>query len=338
MKAAVVPGVNAPWGISEVPTPSPGPGEVLIRVRACGVCANDVWLTRGVFDFPSATPSITGHEPVGEVVALGAGVDSRSIGDRVGTTWVQGTCERCDYCLRRLPVGGQAAMNCAAPVLTGITVPGGHAEYMTVPAEATVRIPDGVPYELAAPMMCAGYTAWSALRVGAPTPSDRVAVLGIGGLGHLAVQFSDACGFETIAVTGSPDKHDLARQLGASMVVGNGEELRAAGGADVILATGKSHRAAADAMRGLRVNGRMVLAGLDPSEAFTIPPDVPFFAQGQRVLGATHEGLDHLVEALDFVESGKVTPVVEVFAMDQVADAVERVAKGEVRFRAVVTY
>lgn len=338
MQAAVVPGVNEPWTLQEIPTPRPGPGQVLIRVRASGICHNDVWLTRGVFPFPAGDPAVTGHEPAGEVVEVGAGVTSRQVGDRVGATWVQGTCGRCDYCRLGLPVTGQAAMSCVAPVMTGMTAPGGHAEYLAVPASSTVLLPDGVPYELAAPMLCAGYTAWSALRAAEPRPGDRVAVLGIGGLGHLALQFSRACGFETVAVTRTADKHDLSRKLGADLVVGNGDELRAAGGADVVLATGTSYPAATDALTGLRPNGRLVLAGIDPTGSFTIAPDRQFFALGHRVIGASHDGLDHLAEALDLVAAGSVTPMVEVFAKEQVAQAVDRVADGDVRFRAVVTF
>jgi len=337
MKAAVVPYVNAPWELCDIPTPRPGPGEVLIQVHACGICANDVWLTQGVFPFPAFEPMVGGHEPAGEIVEVGAGVTARRVGDRVGTTWVQGTCGRCDYCRLNLPITGQSAMHCAAPALTGITVQGGHAQYIVVPAGSTVFIPDEVSYEHAAPMMCAGYTAWSALRTAMPVPGDRVAVLGIGGLGHLALQFSRACGFETVAVTTSPDKHDLARDLGADVVVADGEGLRDVGGADVILVTGKS-AADTDLLQGLRTDGRIVLAGIDPASSFAIPPTAQFFAQNQRVMGATHNGLRYLTEALDLVAKGKVTPMIETFAKEQIAEAVDRVAKGEVRFRAVVTY
>jgi D-arabinose 1-dehydrogenase-like Zn-dependent alcohol dehydrogenase len=338
MKAAVVPKVNSPWEIREVPTPEPGPGEVLIRVRASGICHNDILLTRGAFPFPGLDPVITGHEPAGEVVAVGAGVSSRRVGDRVGATWVQGTCGRCEHCRRHLPVTGQSAMNCPAPVLTGITVPGGHAEYLAVRAESTVLLPDGISYEAAAPVLCAGYTAWSALRAAEPQPHERVAVLGIGGLGHLALQFAHACGFETIAVTRSPDKHGLARRLGADHVVADGAQLRALGGADVILVTASSYAAADDALPGLRGHGRMVLATIDPTGSLRISATRPLWSGQKRIIGATHSGLSYLAEALDLVARGAVTPMVEVFPADRVAEAVERTARGEVRFRAVVTY
>src|ERR1700722_16997722 len=240
MKAAVIPGINIPWEIQDVPDPRPGPGDVLIKVHACGMCVNDVLSAKGIFPFPAFSPAIAGHEPVGEVVEVGLGVSSRKVGDRVGTTWIRGTCGRCDYCKHSYPLSAQAAFCCASPVATGFTVQGGHAEFMVVAAAQTVLIPDGLASELAAPILCAGYTSWCALRHADPKPHERVAVLGIGGLGHLALQFSRACGFQTIAITRSPDKHELAKELGAGIVVSTGDELREAGGADVILVTGSS--------------------------------------------------------------------------------------------------
>ena len=339
MKAAVIPEINGSWELREVPTPVPGPGEVLIRIRACGICFNDVLATMGAIPM-GMSPAITGHEPVGEIVEVGPGVTTRQTGDRVGTTWVRAGCGRCDYCRLNLPITGQTGINCAAPVATGFSHQGGHAEYLVVGANETVLIPDGLAFDLAAPVLCAGYTAWSALRTAAPKPHERVAVLGIGGLGHMAVQYAQACGYETVAITSKPEKHLLAKELGADIVVSNGDELRQVGGADVILVTGPSYPAAAECLPGLRVNGRMVLAGIDGRSGFTIPPALayPFFAQGQSIMGATHNGLPLLQEALDLVASGKVTPMIETFPAERVDEAVRKVAAGEVRFRAVVIY
>ncbi|OKI01464.1 alcohol dehydrogenase [Streptomyces sp. CB02923] len=338
MRAAVIPYPGAPWELREVPIPRPGPGQVLVRVRACGLCHNDVWLSRGVFDFPAVSPAVIGHEAVGEIVETGPGADSRKPGDRVGVTWIQGTCGRCASCRRGAPLSGRAGMACERPALTGMTAPGGHAEYVVANAAGTVLIPDGIDDVQAAPMLCAGYTAWSALAAAAPAPSERLAVLGIGGLGHLALQFSRAGGFETVAVTRSPDKHDLARRLGADHVVGDGSGLRDLGGADVVLVTGTSYRAASDALQGLRVDGRLVLATIDPVDSFTIGPDVPLWARRQRVIGASHDGPQLLAEALQFVAAGKVAPVVETFPAERINEAVDRVEEGSARFRAVVTY
>ena len=340
MKATVIPEVNAEWVIQDVPTPAPGPGEVLIRVRASGLCGNDIAASKGYIPFPAISPAIPGHEPVGEIVETGAGVTSRAVGDRVGVTWIRGTCGRCDYCRLGRPVSGTAALLCAAPVSTGFTVQGGQAEYMVVAADQTVRIPDALSDVLAAPVLCAGYTSWSAIRAAEVKPHERIAVAGIGALGHLAVQYAKACGFETVAITTSPDKHELARDLGADLVVADGRQLREAGGADVIIATNPSHVAAAESLAGLRVGGRLVLAGIDGQNAFTIPSAAthPFFALDQKVLGATHNGPEFLREALDIAAAGKVTPLVETFAKEDIAKAVEKVGKGEVRFRAVIEY
>ncbi|MEO9237330.1 MAG: alcohol dehydrogenase catalytic domain-containing protein [Jatrophihabitantaceae bacterium] len=341
MKAVVIPEVNGSWELRDVPDPQPGPGEVLIRIHACGICYNDVLSAQGAIPFPMCNPAIPGHEPVGVIAEVGAGVTSRVVGDRVGVTWVRSGCGRCDYCQRQLPTTGQTAFHCAGgATATGFSVSGGHAEYLVSAAADTVLLPDGISFEHAAPIMCAGYTAWSALRAANPQPRDRIAVVGIGGLGHLAVQFSRACGYETVAVTSSPDKHELARELGADIVVSSGEQLAAAGGADIVLAMMPSFQAATDCLQGLRVNGRLVLSGIDPAAPFVIPPAsvYPFFAQRQQIIGSTHNGLQYLKEALDMVAAGLVTPHVETFAADQIGEAVDKVTKGEVRFRAVVNY
>ncbi|SDJ98290.1 alcohol dehydrogenase, propanol-preferring [Actinopolyspora mzabensis] len=338
MKAAVISQMGGPWQLSEVPTPHPGPEDVLIRVHACGLCGNDVLATNGILPFPSIEPAITGHEPVGEIVEVGSAVTERAVGDLVGATWIRGTCGDCGYCQARPPLTATAAFRCAAPVSTGFTVQGGHAEYMVAAASETVSIPDGLSPELAAPLLCGGYTAISALRASEPRRDERVAVLGIGGMGHLAVQFSRAAALETVAVTSSEEKHKPARELGADLVVASGPELREVGGADVILVTGSSYRSATDSLPALRENGRMVLAGIDPATPFTIPPEHPFFGLGQRIIGATHHGEHHLRDALDMAASGTIRPMVETFPKERVSEAVDKTARGDVRFRAVVTY
>lgn len=337
MKAAVIPELNGTWELRDIPTPKAEPGQVLVKVHATGICFTDIWTTRGAAG--EIFPNTPGHEVVGEIVEVGNGVIGRKVGDRVGTTWVQSTCGRCAYCRENLPLSGQAAVNCPGARLTGFTTQGGHAEYIAVTATGTVLLPDGLSYEDAAPIFCAGYTTWSGLRAAEPQPHEKIAVLGIGGLGHLAVQFSKACGHETIAVTHSPDKHDLARSLGADLVVADGDELQAAGGADVLLLCSNSYEAGQAALKGLRHNGRAVLLGLDPFADFTIPTNPqPFFAQRQKFIGATHNGLNYLTEALDLAASGKVKPMIEVFPKEQITDAVAKVTAGEVRFRAVITY
>lgn len=337
MKAAVLTGTGKPWEIQEVAKPTIGPDQVLIRVRACGICFTDIWTQRGAAgDIYPITP---GHEVVGEVVEVGSGVRSRKLGDRVGTTWVQQTCGRCSYCKENKPLSGQAAYNCSEPRLTGFTTQGGQAEFVAITATGTVLIPDGLSFTEAAPIFCAGYTVWSGLCSAEPKPNDVVAVHGIGGLGHLALQFAKAACFKTIAVTSSKDKHSLCRRLGADVVVSSGAELEKAGGADVILLCSNSYSAGKDVFKGLAHDGRIVQLGLDPFSDFVVPTEAkPFFAQRQKLIGATHNGLEYLHQALEMAASGRVKAMIEVFPQEKLLEAVEKVTRGDVRFRAVISY
>ncbi|MFC9755246.1 alcohol dehydrogenase catalytic domain-containing protein [Streptomyces sp. NPDC056921] len=336
MKAVVMTGANQPWEVREVPTPTAEPGQVLVKVHASGMCYTDVWSAQGYGG--DIYPQTPGHEVVGEVVEVGAGVHTRRVGDRVGTTWVQSACGRCAYCRENRPLTGQTAMNCPAARTTGFSAQGGHAEFIAIAAEGTVLLPDSLSYTDAAPMMCAGYTTWSGLRDAAPQPHEKVAVLGIGGLGHVALQLSRACGFETIAITHSPDKHDLATQLGADHVAANGKELLGLGGADVLLVTTNAFGSAEEAMTGLRVDGRVVLCGLDFSRPFSISSEgVPFHMMRQQVIGSTHGGQHYLSEVLDLAAKGKVKPITETFPLEGATGAYDRLAAGTMRFRGVFT-
>lgn len=334
MKAVVMTGANQPWEVQEVPTPVAEPGQVLVKVRASGMCFTDVWATQGYGG--DIYPQTPGHEVVGEIVAVGDGVHGREVGDRVGTTWVQSACGRCDYCRKNLPLTGQTAMNCVAPRTTGFAAQGGHAEYIAIAAGGTVLLPDDLAFEDAAPMMCAGYTTWSALRDADPQPGERIAIVGIGGLGHVALQLAKASGFETIAVTHSPDKHDLAIGLGADHVVAGGKELHDLGGADVLLITTNAFEAAEEAMAGLRPSGRVVLSGLDFTRPFSISSEgIPFHMMRQKVIGSTHGGQYYLSEVVDLAGQGKVKPIIETFSLDQATEAYDRLASGKMRFRGV---
>ena len=217
MLAAVVPSVNAKWEVKEVSTPQPGANQVLIKMHASGICYTDVHATNGALGVKF--PYTIGHEPAGEIVELGEGVTTRKIGDRVGVPWLQSTCGRCEWCQR-----GKSFF-CPNHIATGINIAGGHAEYMVAYADATQLIPNGVSYDQVAPIFCAGYTVYSGLRLADPKPHERIAVVGIGALGHLGIQYSKAAGFETIAVTHSKDKEELAYKLGADSVVSDGEAL-----------------------------------------------------------------------------------------------------------------
>jgi alcohol dehydrogenase len=225
-------------------------------------------------------------------------------------------------------------MFCAQQVATGMEISGGHAEYMPAHADATMLLPDGLSYEQAAPIFCAGYTVWSGLRWADPQPHERIAVVGIGGLGHLAVQYAKAAGFHTIAVSRSSDKDKLIRELGADEIVRDGQGLARVGGADVVLATGNSSDAMADAIQGLRPDGRFVVMGVEAKPLPVSPVDL--IMRRVKIIGSSQNGREYLYEALDYVANGKVKVIAETYKLDEITRAYERVAEGKVRFRAVV--
>jgi alcohol dehydrogenase len=326
MKGAVVPAVKSRWEVRNVPTPEPGPNQVLIKIHASGLCYTDVHQTNG--ELPGPFPRILGHEPVGEIVAVGSGVGTRRVGDRVGVPWFQASCGRCEWCLR----GKQ--LFCANLIGTSVDVDGGHAEYMRAIADATVLLPDGLSYEQAAPIFCAGYTVWSGFRRADPQPHERVAVVGIGGLGHLAVQYAKAAGFATIAVSRSSDKDRLIEQLGADEIVRDGKSLAAAGGADVILGTSNSSEAMADAIQALRPDGRLVVMGFEAKPLPVSPGDL--IMRRIKIVGSQQNGHEYLYEALDYAAKGKVKVITETYELDEINKAYDRVAEGKARFRAVI--
>ncbi len=217
---------------------------------------------------------------------------------------------------------------------------------MVAYADSTQLLPDGLLYEQAAPIFCAGYTVYSGLRFADPKPHERIAVVGIGGLGHLAIQYSKAAGFETIALSHSKDKEELAYKLGADIVVRNGEELKnigssgggedggGGGGADVILATSNSYKTIGDSLNGLRPDGRMILMGVSTTEPLIVSPDL-IFRRG-RIIGSMQNDREYLYEALDYVAKGKVRVITETFTLDDISNAYDMVANGKVRFRAVI--
>jgi dehydrogenase len=327
MLAAVVPSVNAKWEIKEVSTPQPRANQVLIKMHASGICYTDVHATKGALGVKF--PYTIGHEPAGEVVELGEDVTTRKVGDRVGVPWLQSACGRCEWCQR-----GKSFF-CPNHIATGVNIAGAHAEYMVAYANATQLIPNGLSYDQAAPIFCAGYTVYSGLRLADPKPHERIAIVGIGALGHLGIQYSKAAGFETIAITHSKDKEELAYKLGADRVVSDGEALLKGGeGADVILATSNSYKATADAIKGVRPDGRVVLMGVSTTEPLIISPDILF--KRARIIGSTQNDRDHLYEALDYVAKGKVKVMTETFPLEEISNAYDKVANGNVRFKAVI--
>ena len=300
-----------------------------LKVEACGICGSDLHFWHGQLPRPIGTAP--GHEFAGTVIDGPARLpDVRyAVSPNV-------CCGRCDFCREQHVNSFVTAANCASPTLTGVNVDGAHAEYTVAHASGTVLLPRDISYENAAPTLCAGYTVWAAIRRAAPKPGGHIAVVGIGGLGHFAIQYAKAAGFAVTAVTRTSSKAELARKLGADNVVSDGAELKAAGGADVIMHTSSSHAAVVNAMEGLRPWGKVIMNGIALDE-MTLPA-LPLVSHSYEIVGSAHNSLEYLAEALELVASGAVKPMIEVFPKERVADAYERAASGAVRFKAVMTY
>jgi D-arabinose 1-dehydrogenase-like Zn-dependent alcohol dehydrogenase len=330
MRAIVLKQFDKPWSLENVTDPKPAAGQVLIRIRASGMCGTDVHVHHGFF--PLELPKIVGHEPVGEIVALGPGVTGLRTGDRVGVSWHQHGEGRCRFC--------QMGRSLYCPeAQTWMNLGGGNAELMLAWADGCTLVPAGLDDAAAAPIFCAGYTVMSGLRNADPKPGERVAVLGIGGLGHLAIQFAKALGLEVFALTGTAAKKDEAKKLGASeVIVASGDlgaALLAAGGADVILGTTNSAAHATQALSGLRPEGRFVNMGaLDgPIQADALL----LLTRQAKIIGSTQNHRRDLVEALELTASGKVRPQIETYPLEKANEVRDRLAAGKVRYRAVLT-
>jgi D-arabinose 1-dehydrogenase-like Zn-dependent alcohol dehydrogenase len=331
MRAAVITAFNQDWELKTLADPRPQPGQVLIRVRASGMCGTDVHVHHGLF--PLKPPVVAGHEPAGEIVELGAGVTDLKVGDRVGVFWHQKGCGRCPACQRGLPA------NCPESQ-SWMQLGGGNSELMLAWASGVELVPEGVSFEDAAPIFCAGYTVMSGLRNADPKPGERVAVLGVGGLGHLAVQFSHALGLETLAITGQENKRDELRALGADEVVLSGDDagkaLSRVGGADIILSTTNSAKQVASAFLGLNAGGRLISMGVADGP-LAIPPMQ--LLNGQRqVRGSSQDERSDLYEALQLVAHKKVKPRLELYPLEKANEARGRLETGKVRYRAVLQH
>jgi NADPH2:quinone reductase len=332
MRAAVVPEAGGEFEIVEREVPDPAPGEVRVAVDACGICHSDEFVKEGTYPGVSY-PRIPGHEVAGVVDAVGDDVAEWAVGDRVGAGWHGGHCFTCEPCRRG------NFLSCENGDITGLTFDGGYAEYATVPAEALAAIPEDLDAVDAAPLLCAGITTFNALRNSDASAGDLVGIVGIGGLGHLAVQYAHAAGFETVAISRSPDKESLAQDLGADHFVNAAEDdpaerLQELGGADVVLTTAPSSDAIASVVEGIGTDGSVIVAGV-PGEA------VPVNAQhlvGTR--GAVEGwGSGHARDSQDTLEFSAlrdVTPEIETYALEDVADAYERMIDNEARFRVVL--
>jgi D-arabinose 1-dehydrogenase-like Zn-dependent alcohol dehydrogenase len=329
--AAVITELNNPWEFQQVPDPVAGPGQVVIKMHACGMCFSDVLVHRG--QWPVKLPIVPGHEPVGEVVELGPGATTLRVGDRVGVCWMQRGEGRCIHCQSGRPVRCEHTQ-------TWMDLGGGYADYMLAWEAGCTLLPEGLPYEDAAVAFCAGFTSMSGLRNADPKPGERVCVIGVGGLGHMAVQLSAALGLETVALTTSADKADYAKQLGATagILMGDdpGQALAEAGGADIILATTTSADLVAKAVSGLRYAGRLVTMGV--TGPLQINDMTTLLFKQCSVKGSTHNNRSDLVEVLQLMAAGKVKPRIETYPIAEINEVRKRVEASQVRYRAILQH
>jgi D-arabinose 1-dehydrogenase-like Zn-dependent alcohol dehydrogenase len=315
----------------ERPIPEPTASTVRIRVQACGICHSDAIVKDGLF--PCTYPRVPGHEVAGVVDAVGAGVTAWSVGQRVGVGWHGGYCGQCEPCRR----GEMFA--CQTSQVTGLTFDGGYAEYMLAPASAVVRLPAELSPVEAAPLMCAGITTFNALRNSGARPGDLVAVHGLGGLGHLGVQYAAKMGFHTVAIARGQDKAPLAQKLGASIYLDSqaidpAAELQKLGGAKVILATVISGEAMSAVQGGLAINGTMLLIGA----AHTMQISPLQLLMGNRSFKGWYSGTSiDSQDAAAFSARTGVRSMNEPYPLDRAAEGYERMLSGKARFRVVLT-
>jgi D-arabinose 1-dehydrogenase-like Zn-dependent alcohol dehydrogenase len=333
MKAVQVPRAGADFEIVEREIPQPGAGQVRIRVQACGICHSDVVAKEGLF--PGITyPRVPGHEVAGVIDELGAGVTEWRKGERVGVGWHGGQDGTCLACRRG------DFVNCANGKICGTTYDGGYQEYMVAPVGALAQMPESLDAALAAPLMCAGVTTFNALRHSGALPSDLVAIQGIGGLGHLGVQFAKKFGYRVAAVGRGPDKAALAKKLGADVYIDSAAsdpaaELQKLGGASVILATGTSGKAMSALVGGLGANGTLVVVGA-PLDSIEVSPLQLLF--GKRGIKGWAGGIPTDSEdTLRFAELTGVRPMIEKFPLAKAAEGYARMMSGKAEFRVVLT-
>jgi D-arabinose 1-dehydrogenase-like Zn-dependent alcohol dehydrogenase len=313
--------------------PSPGPGEALVRVHACGVCHSDMYAREGAF--PGVTfPVVPGHEIAGEIAALGAGVQGWETGERVGVGWFGGSCGFCEACRRGDFIG------CVNMEIPGVTRDGGYADYVVVRATALARIPQDMAAEEAAPLLCAGITTFNALRRSGARGGDTVAVLGVGGLGHLGEQFAAKLGFRTVAIARGTGKEELARSLGAHHYIDStaqdpAAELQRLGGAKVILATVTSSPAMAAAIGGLGPRGTFLIVGAS-AEPMQIPPAM-LIGGNTSIAGHASGTSKDSEDTMAFSALVGVRPLIETLPLERAAEAYDRMMAGDARFRMVLT-
>ena len=336
MKAAVLHDFKEPQVFEEVPRPQLEPSDVLIKVEACGVCHSDLHVADGDWSQLSAIvkrPLILGHEVAGRVIEKGGDVHDLQIGDRVGVPWVHWTCGECELCL-----AGNENL-CPKQKITGVTVDGGYAELVKAPASHALKIPDGLSSVEAAPLFCAGVTVFRALKQARVTPGQRLAVFGVGGLGHLAVQIGRRLGADVTAIDISDEKLALAKSLGASTVLGAAstsvvKELRSKGGVHIALVASASRAAYDTAFSCLRPTGTLLVVGL-PAENICFPP-ILMAAAEVRIQASAVGTRQDLREVLALAATGKIRCRVGTRPLSEANQALEQLRNGQVSGRIVL--
>lgn len=332
MRAAQISRPGGDFELVERDIPVPREGQVRVKVEACGICHGDSVVKEGLM--PGIPyPRVPGHEIAGRLDDIGPGVQGWQVGQRVGLGWHGGHCFTCAPCRQG------DFVNCAQGRITGISSDGGYAEYVVAAQEAVALIPDELDAVTAAPLVCAGLTTFNALRHSVARPGDLVAIQGVGGLGHMAIQYARRMGFQTVAISGGPEKEALARQLGAHHYIDAGAadlvaELQRLGGATVILATAPSAAAMAAAVNGLGPNGQLMVVAA--SEPLAISP-FSLIGGKHSVTGWNAGHAKDSEDTLNFSVLTGVRPMVETFPLDRVAEAYAHMMTNKARFRVVLT-
>jgi D-arabinose 1-dehydrogenase-like Zn-dependent alcohol dehydrogenase len=333
MKVVQAPRPGANFEIVDRPLPIPARGQARIKVQACGICHSDLMVKEGYW--PGLEyPRVPGHEIAGIIDAVGADVNAWKPGQRVGVGWHGGHCFICDPCRRG------DFINCRNEKITGFSHDGGYAEYMITPAEAIAAIPDGLDFADAAPLLCAGITTFNALRHSGATAGQLVAIQGLGGLGHLGVQYSRQMGFRTVAIGRGPDKMDLARKLGAHEYVdaeagSPSRALQTLGGANVIIATAPDAKAMSQLVDGLAPNGRMIAIGAS-QEGLGVTPN-QLLGMRRSIQGWSSGTAKDSEDTMQFSVLTGVRPMIERFPLARAEEAYQRMLSGKARFRVVIT-
>jgi len=333
MKVAQVTKPGAPFELLEREVPKPGEGQVRIRVQACGICHSDVLVKENLW--PGLQfPRVPGHEVAGVIDEVGSHVTGWTKGQRVGVGWYGGNCGKCLACRRG------DFINCAAQLVAGISYDGGYEEYMLAPVEALALLPDGIAVEDAAPLLCAGITTFNALRHSGAGPGDLVAVQGVGGLGHLAIQFANKFGYKVAAVSRGKDNAALAKKLGAHHYIDGqasnaAEELQKLGGARVILATAPSGKAMTALIDGLGTDGKMVVVGASAEPIQVTPLQLIVGRKGLR--GWPSGTATDSEDTLNFAVLTGVRAMIEKYPLERANEAYERMMSGKAEYRVVLT-